>query len=303
MQSLVKSPLNYIGNKYRTLPQLLQIFPKNINTFIDLFTGGGDVVANVTAQYKIANDINKPVIEILQSFQSNSLNDIMNYIDKRIDEFNLNKTNEEGYLNYRKLYNTNNSGYDTPLDLFIITRFSYNQIIRFNNKMEFNAAFGKNRSSYNDNMRNNTIAFCPRLKNIQLTSTDFRIFDLTSCNKDDFLYVDPPYLIANADYNAGRTAKLSWNVEDEKALHTFLDKATEQELKWGMSNFIKHKDKINTVTEKWAREHNYNIYNIKADYSKLTTKVERITQPTLEVLITNYEEGYNGIGMGMSQMS
>jgi len=87
----------------------------------------------------------------------------MNYIDHRIEEFNLNKTNADGYLKYRTLYNTINSGYDTPLDLFTITRFSYNQIIRFNNKMEFNAAFGKNRSSYNDNMRNNTIAFCPRI--------------------------------------------------------------------------------------------------------------------------------------------
>jgi hypothetical protein len=69
----------------------------------------------------------------------------------------------------------------------------------------------------------------------------------------------------------------------------FLDIATEQELKWGMSNFIKHKDKINTVTEEWAREHNYNIYNIKANYSKLTTKAERVAEPTLEVLITNYD--------------
>jgi hypothetical protein len=56
-----------------------------------------------------------------------------------------------------------------------------------------------------------------------------------------------------------------------------------------MSNFIKHKDKVNTVTEEWAHEHNYNIYNIKADYSKLTTKAERVAEPTLEVLITNYD--------------
>jgi hypothetical protein len=29
--------------------------------------------------------------------------------------------------------------------------------------MEFNAAFGKNRSSFNDNMRNNTVAFYPKI--------------------------------------------------------------------------------------------------------------------------------------------
>jgi hypothetical protein len=51
---------------------------------------------------------------------------MMQYIDNRINEFNLNKTNEKGYLEYRELYNQEGSGYDTPLDLFTITRFSFN---------------------------------------------------------------------------------------------------------------------------------------------------------------------------------
>ena len=288
MKHLVKSPLNYIGNKSRQLPQLLQIFPKKINNFIDLFTGGGDVAANITANTIYANDINKPVIEILQEFQKYSLENMMQYIDSRIKEFNLSKTNEEGYLEYRKLYNQNNSEYCSPLDLFILTRFSYNQLIRFNNKMEFNAAFGKNRSSFNDNMRNNTIAFHPKIQEVKLFSMDFRKFDLSEFGEGDFLYADPPYLIANADYNAGRTAKLSWNTNDEIALYNFLDKANEQNVKWAVSNFIKYKDKVNTISEKWATNHNYNIYNIHSDYSKLTIKTDRINEQTLEVLITNY---------------
>lgn len=288
MHSLVKSPLNYTGNKYRLLPQLLQLFPQDINNFIDLFTGGGDVVANIQAKHKYANDINEPVVEILQSFQKYSLQDMMQYIDARIAEFDLSKTNEEGYLQYRQLYNTKNSGYDTPLDLFTITRFSYNQILRFNNKMEFNAAFGKNRSDYNDNMRNNTIAFHPKVQDINFTSMDFRTFNLAAFGEEDFLYIDPPYLIANADYNAGRTAKLSWNTSDEIALHKVLEEANNRSIKWAMSNFLKHKGKINTITEEWAMKHNYNIYNIRSNYIKLTTKTERISDPTIEVLITNY---------------
>lgn len=34
---LVKSPLNYVGNKYKLLPQILPLLPTNINTFVDLF--------------------------------------------------------------------------------------------------------------------------------------------------------------------------------------------------------------------------------------------------------------------------
>ncbi|MFY7787853.1 MAG: DNA adenine methylase [Thermoflexibacteraceae bacterium] len=33
----IKSPLNYIGGKYKLLEQILHLFPKEINTFVDWF--------------------------------------------------------------------------------------------------------------------------------------------------------------------------------------------------------------------------------------------------------------------------
>jgi hypothetical protein len=38
----IKSPLNYTGGKYKLLPQLLEVFPKQVDTFVDLFAGGGE---------------------------------------------------------------------------------------------------------------------------------------------------------------------------------------------------------------------------------------------------------------------
>ena len=52
----VKSPLNYIGGKYKILNQIVPIFPNDINNFIDLFTGGGNVAVNVKAQKIFMND-------------------------------------------------------------------------------------------------------------------------------------------------------------------------------------------------------------------------------------------------------
>jgi site-specific DNA-adenine methylase len=37
----IKSPLNYIGGKYKILSQIISFFPEDINCFVDLFTGGG----------------------------------------------------------------------------------------------------------------------------------------------------------------------------------------------------------------------------------------------------------------------
>ena len=46
----VKSPLNYTGGKFKIIRDLLEIFPKKINTFVDLFCGGANVSANIQAE-------------------------------------------------------------------------------------------------------------------------------------------------------------------------------------------------------------------------------------------------------------
>lgn len=64
-----KSPFNYIGNKYRIINQIQKWFPKKINTMLDLFCGGCDVIINTNAKHKYANDINFFLINILKEFQ------------------------------------------------------------------------------------------------------------------------------------------------------------------------------------------------------------------------------------------
>ena len=44
---MIQSPLNYTGGKFKLLPQILPLFPKNINTFVDLFCGGCNVGINI----------------------------------------------------------------------------------------------------------------------------------------------------------------------------------------------------------------------------------------------------------------
>ena len=77
---MMKSPLNYIGGKYRLLPQILPLFPKQINTFVDLFAGGLDVSINVDAQRIICNDINNYVISLFKYFKETSIDDLTKQI-------------------------------------------------------------------------------------------------------------------------------------------------------------------------------------------------------------------------------
>ena len=45
----ISSPMNYIGGKYKLLPQIMPLFPEDIDTFVDIFCGGANVGINATA--------------------------------------------------------------------------------------------------------------------------------------------------------------------------------------------------------------------------------------------------------------
>ena len=47
-----KSPIFYMGSKYRLLNQLLPLFPEECNTFIDAFGGSGVVSMNYHGKNK-----------------------------------------------------------------------------------------------------------------------------------------------------------------------------------------------------------------------------------------------------------
>lgn len=133
----VKSPFNYIGNKYRILDQIIPRFPKNINTFVDLFCGGCDVVANVRANKRIANDINDCLIDAVKSFQEYDIQQILNYIHQTIAYYNLSEDNQDSYNAFRDHYNKTRH----PVDLFILSCFSFSNMIRFNSRKQFNCSF------------------------------------------------------------------------------------------------------------------------------------------------------------------
>ena len=70
----IKSPLNYVGGKYKLLPQILPLFPDKINTFVDLFGGGFNVGINVNADTIVYNDLESHVVELLKYLKETDTN-------------------------------------------------------------------------------------------------------------------------------------------------------------------------------------------------------------------------------------
>lgn len=287
MNKLISSPMNYIGGKYKLLPQILPLFPKNIETFVDLFCGGCNVGINVTAKKIIFNDNLTYLIELYRKFDSLNIEEVLNHIDNRINQFNLSLTNKDGYLELRKLYNSEKN----PLDLFVLVAYSFNHQIRFNNSHEFNNPFGKARSCFNEHMKNNLLDFLNTLNknSVDFTSFNFDEFNFSGLSSNDFVYCDPPYLITTGTYNDGKRGFTGWSETEERKLLKILDSLNEKKVSFALSNVLDHKGKENLILKNWIKENNYFISYISKNYANSNYHtIDRNKNSTVEVLITNY---------------
>lgn len=278
----IKSPVNYIGGKYKLLPQILPYFPQHIGTFVDLFSGGCNVAINVNANRIICNDINRKVIELFETFKNTELVEILRQIKTRIAEYNLSKENEEGFRRFRDYYNMTQN----PIDLYTLACYSFNYQFRFNNNLQYNNPFGRNRSQFSDSMEHNLIAFVSKLKksDIEFLSMDFTQVSLRSLTPEDFIYCDPPYFITTGTYNDGNRGFKDWKAEQEYALYKYLDGADNRGIKFALSNVIAHKGKVNEILLDWAKK--YKIIDLNYNYSNSSYNTKK--GESREVLIINY---------------
>lgn len=287
MSNMIKSPLNYIGGKKKLLPQLLPLFPENINTFVDLFAGGCNVGVNVAADKVILNDNLTYLIDMYQAFQSHTVEEVIEHIESRISELDLSLTNQEGYLKLRELYNHDR----VPLDLFVLVAFSFNHQIRFNNSHKFNNPFGKNRSSFNSIMKKNLLAFLQVIQqdHYVFQSLSYDNFDFTSITSNDLVYCDPPYLITTGTYNDGKRGFKGWNENEEIRLLSLLDQLNEQNIRFALSNVLEHKDKENVLLKEWLNKNDYSCHQLNHSYANSSYQtMNRKKNSSQEVLITNY---------------
>ena len=291
----IKSPMNYTGGKYKLLHQIEPLFPENINLFVDLFTGGGNIAGNVKANKVVANDCEENIIGIYKTFQKyDNVDELIAQIEEIIKTYGLTIDNTEAYNKFRNDYNnlkTSQGNYPLPISsynmdilLYVLICFSFNHQYRFNSKGEFNMPFGKERSQWNENMKNNLINFHRQIKekDIVFLNKDFRQLKVDKLGINDFVYCDPPYLITCATYNE----KDGWNQECEEDLLNLLDELNTKKIKFALSNVLYSKGKTNDLLIEWSKK--YNVHHLDYTYQNCNYHTKDKTNKSDEVLITNY---------------
>ena len=296
-----RSPLFYVGDKYKLYPKIRKYFPKTINRFIEPFTGGGSVFLNVNANEYLLNDIDTNVINIHQFLMEQSENPkaFFDNVFDIIQQYNLShsyikdivpqelkdewiktyyaKFNKQGFDKLKTDYNLSNE--KSVLHLYLLLIYGFNRMLRFNSKGEYNLPVGNIDFNKNTETALHDYFRLTKQKNIQFYNLDFLdFFRQIEFQEDDFVYLDPPYLITFSEYN-----KL-WNEETEKRLLDFLEWLDTQNVKFAVSNVSHYKGKINQQFLEWSKQHN--SFDIKSNYISYH---DNSNKEFKEVLITNYE--------------
>jgi DNA adenine methylase len=273
----IKSMLNYTGGKYKILPQIMPHFPSEINTFVDLFCGGGNVFINAQAKSIIANDVSNPIIDLLSNLKQYGL-ESLGYVDAIINKYELRRNNREGYASLRMDYNKNPS-WDK---FYALICHSFSNQIRFNKTGHFNMPFGKR--TFNPSMREKFQEFVQRLQeiNVSFVNGDFMNFRIEDLDSNDFMFIDPPYLLGVATYNENG----AWNLTKEIALLEYLDELNTKGVKWALTNVTHHKGMVNEYLIEFAKF--YKTIQIDNDYKQCNYQIKETEGETREILVLNY---------------
>ena len=284
-----------MGNKKKLINKgLIDLFPKDINTFYDLFAGSAIVSMNVEANKYFVNDIDYHLYELYAMFKVFSDDVIIRHIEDRIDEYGLarerTKRNEykdkekieqykAAYMKLRTEYNKYQGA--NVLDFYTLMFYSFSQQFRFNSKGDFNMPCGNDCfSEKNKEYISNGTKFFKR-DNVKINNGDFQKLCVEELNKDDFVYLDPPYFNTTATYNENN----GWSEDDENTLYSLCERLNENKIKFGISNVFENKNTKNQKLIDWCDKNKWNVYT----FDKFTYMAcGKGNSNAKEVFITNY---------------
>lgn len=180
--------LTWAGGKRWLVKNYQEIFPDDYNVYIEPFLGSGSVFFHLNPQKAILSDINADLICTYIALKTD-----WNKVYKHLKIHQRNHSPEY----YYRIRDYNPRKLETKAARFLyLNRTCFNGIYRVNKQGKFNVPIGSKQ-----NVILNTDDFkeiSDRLKNVLILNHDYEAI-INMANRDDFIFVDPPYTVNHND--------------------------------------------------------------------------------------------------------
>lgn len=283
---MIQTPFNYTGNKFKLLEQIIPELDYSKGNFIDMFAGGGSIYTNVLDKYKkvLVNDIIKDLIKIHKSISESD-----EIIEKTNSICSTLKESKKDFLNLRESYNKKNS----PEKLWALMLSCNSNLIRFNQKGEFNQTWGKR--TWNKNTTKKVNEFKTHIRkyknDIKFISKSFDEINLKESNNYMF-YFDPPYAYIKDDKgNIGnkQISEAGYNnfyyKENDINLYKYCHTVNDMNSSFMISGVLEHGGETSWILDKLISD-GFNYKELNFNYKKINKSGK--SKKTKEIIIKNY---------------
>ncbi len=227
--------VKWAGGKRQLLPILSQYIPKKFDSYFEPFLGGGAVFFHLISENQrlecSVSDLNSTLI--------------LSYVTirDRVDELiaALEEHSKKYFKNPKQYYyQVRESNPKNQIDkvsrLIFLNKTCFNGLYRVNSKGKFNVPLGRYANPNIVNKENLlAVSQAIRSKDISIKCQDFTTA-LESAQKNDFVYLDPPYQPVSDTANFTSYTNDSFGYEDQKRLFAEFEKLDSRGCKVMLSN-------------------------------------------------------------------
>ena len=189
--------IKWSGSKRSQSEEIVKRIPKkDYNIYYEPFCGGCSVLfqllhSNIKFKRYICSDKNKGLIDLWNEIKNNP-DEVIKQYEIMWNELNIDDDKErkkQYFYNVRERYNKEGS----PYDFMFIMRTTTNGMPRYNNNGEFNNSFHVTRNGIIPKSFAKIIRQWSEILNKYNVEFICREYNEIQTNKDDFIYLDPPY--------------------------------------------------------------------------------------------------------------
>lgn len=242
----MKPIIKWSGGKSDEIKLFEKYIPKEYDTYLEPFFGGGSVYFHLQPKKAIITDVHSELIDFYKSIKDGYSNEIYDFMKNT-------PNNETTYYNIRDNMVINNS-LDSAKRFYYQRKTCYRGMLRYNKSGKFNIPFGKYKTINYEDLKDKK--YEEQFENTEIHKQSFEyIFDNYN-DENNFMFLDPPYDSIFTDYGYCKFGK----EEHEKLAQCFKDTEIKCLMIIGKTDFIEslYSDYI---VDEYDKKYKFKLYN------------------------------------------
>jgi len=181
--------IKWSGGKKDEIKSFIKYIPKNYNTYLEPFIGGGAVYFHINPNKAVINDVHKELIDFYSSIKNGNAIDIYNFMKEHPND-------EETYYKVRAFKPSNEL--ENAQRFYYLRKTCFRGMLRYNSNGDFNIPYGRYKTCNFEEIKNKK--YEDLLKKTEILNQDFeKIFENYN-SEENFMFLDPPYDSEFTDY-------------------------------------------------------------------------------------------------------